>query len=194
MQQQYVDYLNLEYVLTRAYNLLAGFDYGSALPHWGVTLVQTLFVIGMFFSLVFLILIVYTQIKLLLVEHAGFHVTEAHEWHEEDTAPAPVGNTRFERIYELSAGTNESDWRRAILEADIMLGDALNAQGYTGASVGEQLKIVNPMQVTTVRLAWDAHMVRNSVAHGGEGYVLSQREVRTAIENYKRVLQELGAV
>ena len=189
---QYVDFLNLEYVLVRAYELIVAINVGG-IPQGVLTFVQAIFVVGMFLSLLFLVLIVYFQIRLLQTEHAGFHAAEAHELPEPEVISTGK-NDRWERIAELAASANESDWRRALLEADIMLGDALNAQGYAGATVGEQLKVVNPIQVTTLDLAWKAHKVRNDVAHGGEGYQLTERETRSAIEYYKRVFEELGAI
>ena len=77
---------------------------------------------------------------------------------------------------------------------DVTLGDALAEAGYIGATIGEQLKITNPLQVTNLRLAWDAHMLRNKIAHGGEGFELTVREVQVAIDNYKRVFEELGTI
>ncbi len=191
-----VHYLNLEYLLLRIFEIAGGIqgtvgDFPTALTQ-SITLV---FVVGMVASLLFLILIVYAQIQLLRTEHAGFHAMEAHV-HEHHVAEVETTgkNDRWERVVELAASGNQSDWRRAILEADIMLADALLAQGYTGAGVGEQLKLANPIQLTTLDLAWKAHKVRNEVAHGGESYNLNERDARTAIDYYKRVFEELGAI
>lgn len=186
---------NIEYLLLRAYDFLIGFHFGSAVPAWTLGTIQALWITGMVLTLIFVVLLVYAQIKLLVTEHEGFHGKEAeHHEHSEEAHPAEPKNSRFERIMELAAGPSEGDWRRAILEADIMLGDALAAAGYEGASVGEQLKMTNPIQLTTLDLAWKAHKIRNDVAHGGESYQLTEREVRVAIDYYRRVFEELGAI
>lgn len=194
--QSGVDYLNLEYLLVRLFDIVGAMhaavgSFPSALVH----VLTAIFVIGMFSSLVFLILIVYAQIKLLEVEHAGFHAMEAHvhETHEPEVESTGK-NDRWERVVELAASGNQSDWRRAILEADIMLGDALARAGYEGAGVGDQLKMANPIQLTTLDLAWKAHKVRNEVAHGGESYALGERDKSVAIDYYKRVFEELGEI
>ena len=194
--QSNVDYLNLEYILLRAYDLIAHFRFvidGS--PTWFPALVTYVVVIGMAAALLMLILAVYAQIRLLQIEHAGFHALEqrAQEHHDEEVESTGK-NERWEHIVALASSANQSDWRRAILEADIMLGDVLTQAGYVGTSVGEQLKITNPLQVTTVRLAWDAHMVRNKIAHSGESLQLEARDVQTAINNYKRVFEEFAAI
>ena len=190
-----VDYLNLEYLLVRVYEFIAGLELTSPdLPAIFTTSVTTIVVVGMSLSLIFLIILVYAQIRLLQVEHAGFHAKEehAHEVHAaevEHTGRDP----RWDEVVGLAASSNESDRRRAILEADILLGDALNKAGYTGAGVGEQLKMANPIQLTTLDLAWRAHKVRNDIAHQ-PGYKLEDRDARATIDFYKRVLEELGAI
>lgn len=191
-----VNYLNLEYFLVRTYDFFASFQVGfAAVLGWIVGTATTVMVLGMGLSLVLLVLIVYAYIKLLEVEHGGFHAKEhrEHEVHEAEVE-STHGNERWEHIVALAASANQGDWRRAILEADIMLGDVLAQQGYSGAGVGEQLKMANPIQMTTLDLAWKAHKVRNEVAHGGESYALSERDARMAIDYYKRVFEEFGAI
>ena len=194
--QNGVDYLNLEYILLRAYDLIAHFRFvvdGS--PTWFPAFITYVVVIGMATAFLMLVFAVYAQIRLLQVEHAGFHALEekAREHHDEEVESTGK-NERWEHIVALASSANQSDWRRAILEADIMLGDVLMQAGYVGTSVGEQLKITNPLQVTTVRLAWDAHMLRNKIAHSGESLQLEVRDVQTAINNYKRVFEEFAAI
>ena len=48
--------------------------------------------------------------------------------------------------------------------------------------------------MTTLDLAWKAHIVRNDIAHQGESYELNVRDTQTTIDYYKRVFEELGAI
>jgi hypothetical protein len=191
-----VDFLNLEYIIVA---LARGFEGGAAFvaawPEWLLELVQSVMAIGAVATFVLLILIVYVQIRLHQVEHEGFHLLEerAHVRSEPELESRP-GNERWERIVELANGTSQGDWRRAILEADIMLGAVLTEIGYPGTSVGEQLRHANPIQMTTLDLAWKAHKVRNEVAHQGENMQLDERDVRATVDYYKRVFEELGAI
>lgn len=192
-----VDYLNVEYFLARSYEYMANLHFGwGDIPGWVGSLITFIMVFGMVASAILLVLVVYAQIRLMQVEHAGFHKLEEQDAHDEARAqPESAGtNDRWERIVTLANGTNAGDWRRAILEADIMLGDALAKAGYTGPTIGDQLKMANPIQVTTLDLAWKAHKVRNEVAHQGERYPLSERDVRATIDYYKRVFEELGEI
>ena len=193
---QQVNYLNLEYLLVRLHDIVQSIQTAVGDVPTDITVFITgVFIFGMFSSLILLVLIVYAQILLIHTEHAGFHAMEerAHEHHDAEVESTGK-NDRWERIVELASSGNQSDWRRAILEADIMLGDLLAAEGYTGAGVGEQLKMANPIQMTTLDLAWKAHKVRNDIAHGGEGYNLNERDAKVAVDYYKRVFEELGAI
>ncbi|TSC68525.1 MAG: Uncharacterized protein G01um101456_612, partial [Parcubacteria group bacterium Gr01-1014_56] len=96
--------------------------------------------------------------------------------------------------HELANTPNESDWRLAILESDIMLGDLLLEQGYRGEGIGERLRDANPLQFNTLDLAWQAHKVRNDIAHAGEGFHLSQREANATIDLYRRVFEEFDFI
>jgi Na+-transporting methylmalonyl-CoA/oxaloacetate decarboxylase gamma subunit len=166
------------------------------IPEWIMSLTHTVLVVGMGLSFVLLILVVYAQIRMVQVEHEGFHALEKEE--HEAQARGPEGethaNTRWDAIVALAGSPLESDWRRAILEADIMLSDALNERGFAGPTVGDQLKQANPIQMTTLDIAWRAHKMRNQVAHEGESLALNEREVRGTIDEYKRVFEELGAI
>ena len=191
-----VNYLNLEYLLVRLHDTFLTVQSSAGdIPGDITVFVTGVFILGMAVSLILLILIVYSRIQLLHTEHAGFHEMEmrAHEHHDAEVESTSK-NDRWENIVKLASSANHGDWRRAILEADIMLADVLSAQGYEGAGVGEQLKMANPIQMTTLDLAWKAHKVRNDVAHGGEAYDLNERDARVAIDYYKRVFEELGAI
>ena len=191
-----VNYLNLEYLLVRLHDIALNVQSSSGNgPEGVVAFITAVFVFGMFASLILLILIVYAQIQLLHTEHTGFHEMEARARERHDAeVESTHKNGRWESIVQLASSGNHGDWRRAILEADIMLADVLAWQGYEGAGVGEQLKMANPIQMTTLDLAWKAHKVRNDIAHQGEVYELNERDARVAIDYYKRVFEELGAI
>lgn len=191
-----INYLNVEYLLVRLHDIFRSVQSASGnVPAEVTAFITAVFVFGMVASLIFLILIVYAQIQLLHTEHAGFHEMEVRARERHDAEVESTGkNDRWEHIVSLASSANHGDWRRAILEADIMLSDVLVTQGYEGAGVGEQLKMANPIQMTTLDLAWKAHKVRNDIAHQGEAYELTERDARTTVDYYKRVFEELGTI
>ena len=85
---------------------------------------------------------------------------------------------------------NISDWRQAIIQADIILGDILTKAGYHGAGIGEQLKGATKADFNTLDQAWEAHKIRNQIAHEGSDFSLPQHEAKRVINLYKQVFEE----
>ncbi|MBX4192576.1 hypothetical protein KW798_03770 [Candidatus Parcubacteria bacterium] len=192
--------LNLEYVLLKIYQLFAGVDAGQ-IPGQTLILIERIAWVGMGVSFLFLIGIVYYRVRLGQVEHEGWHKRAEEEvalTQKRDSRKEL--NPRWERVIELANARprldvdSTADWRHAILEADIMLDELLTAQGYRGETMGEKLKDVNPMQFTTLDLAWQAHKVRNAIAHMGEAYPLTERDTHATIDLYRRVFEEFNYI
>lgn len=89
---------------------------------------------------------------------------------------------------------NSNDWRQAILEADVMLDDAISKRGYIGDGVGEKMKQVAKGDINTIDDAWEAHKMRNRIAHEGSNFELNQREARRVVSLYEKVLKELSYI
>ena len=90
----------------------------------------------------------------------------------------------------LSSG-EEPLWRIGILEADNMLADALREKGYAGIDVGEMLQNAN---FRSIHLAWDAHKVRNRIAHEGTQFSLTEREAKRTFSLYEAVFREMKII
>ena len=85
---------------------------------------------------------------------------------------------------------NQNDWRQAVLEADIILGELLTFLGYRGEGIGEQLKRAVKADFLSLDEAWDAHKVRNELAHAGSDYPFSQHDARRVVSLYRKVFEE----
>jgi hypothetical protein len=112
--------------------------------------------------------------------------TAYDEVHEGD----PELAMKWDKILARVESKNESDWRQAIIEADIILGDLLVKMGYKGMTIGEQLDRVAKGDFKTLAQANEAHHVRNRIAHDGSDYPLSQYEARRVINLYREVFEE----
>lgn len=99
-------------------------------------------------------------------------------------------NRRWERVLEHMNSDNQNDWKFAILEADIILDDLLDVMGYRGETVSDKLKRVEPSDFETIEAAWEAHKVRNVIAHEGTDFVVTQREAKRIINLYRVVFEE----
>ena len=85
----------------------------------------------------------------------------------------------------------EAMWRLGIIEADNLLYKVLNEKGYRGETLGDMLKSAH---FNSISQAWDAHKVRNRIAHEGSSYTLTDREARRVFAIYEEVLTELKAI
>jgi hypothetical protein len=143
-------------------------------------------------AIILLVLYVYaaTRYKELLELRAGI-VTERERIYDERYRSNPK-NSRLEDMTNHIASGNPNDWKLAIIEADILLDETLKEKGYTGVSLGERLRGISPTQLQSLDDAWQAHKVRNQVAHGGADFVLTRRLAEETIKQYRRVFTELG--
>ncbi|MDB5260602.1 MAG: hypothetical protein JWN37_833 [Candidatus Nomurabacteria bacterium] len=98
---------------------------------------------------------------------------------------------RYAIIKGYMSSTSEALWRIGILEADNMLLEILKRKGYTGETVSDMLK---ESSFKTVDMAWDAHKIRNRIAHEGSDFELTEREAKRAFNLYESVFRELKAI
>jgi len=99
-------------------------------------------------------------------------------------------NERWEKVEDLMASQSESDWRLGIMEADNMLGDMLEKMGYVGDTIGEKLKGIEAGDFKTLSDAWEAHKVRNQIAHEGVNFHMDKRGADRTIGMFKKVFEE----
>lgn len=124
------------------------------------------------------------------MQASGQPIVTAKNSQTQSAPVQPVSNPRWTQIEKNMQSHNMSEWRIAILEADILLYDMLSQMGYEGTSIGEILKNVDKANFVTLDDAWKAHRVRNIIAHEGANYELSRDEAERTIRLYKRVFDE----
>lgn len=101
---------------------------------------------------------------------------------------------RWQDILKHSESENPSDWRFAIIEADILLDELLDQLRLPGNTIGDKLKAVEPSDFLTLDNAWEAHKARNQIAHQGSNFLLNQHETRRIIALYASVFKEFGLI
>jgi len=84
-----------------------------------------------------------------------------------------------------------SDWKLAIIEADSILDQLIQALGYKGDTMGDRMKNIRPGQFPYLDEAWRVHKVRNFLAHD-PNYELSRQAVLRTIDIYKKIFREFG--
>jgi Na+-transporting methylmalonyl-CoA/oxaloacetate decarboxylase gamma subunit len=193
-----IHFLNLEYFILLIYGFFTGASTSvdpSQLSIQTLEFVTRLAWTGLTIAFLFFIGLLYAITRMREVQKEGWSKREKEDEkrHRQKAAVAPK-SPQWERVIMMANSGVESDWRRAILEADIMLGTILQIRGYRGATIGDMLKEANPIQFTTLDLAWKAHKVRNDIAHGGESFVLTGRETSATIDMYRRVFEEFDYI
>ncbi len=154
-------------------------------------LLSSLQAISAFISLLFIMGIIYASFKAGQIKRAQIIKEKMQEITTKKTVEAKKSeNKKWKKVLEHVSSANPSDWRLAILEADILLGDLLTKLNYKGESIGEQLKSVDRLDFQTLDLAWEAHKIRNGIAHEGSDYVLSPNEAKRVIGLFQEVFTE----
>jgi len=143
-------------------------------------------------ALFFMFVYVYASIGLGKLSEEENAIIRSHEEAFAQKKQVMSQASRFAIMHERVMSENPDDWKLAIIEADIMLDQALKKRGYAGTSLGERLRSVAPSSLQSLNDAWQAHKVRNFIAHAGHEYVLTQREAQDTMKRYERVLTELG--
>jgi hypothetical protein len=186
---------NVEYFYRLLYECLRGkcgasidtSSFSAFLAHLWLIII----VLGYLLAVVALIMIIYALVRLfeLRKKEEEFYGTVI-------VAPEEAGgiNPRWKHIESLIATENPNDWRAAIVEADIMLDDMLTRQGYAGEGVGEKLKNVERSDFQTLEDAWEAHKVRNQIAHEGTNFDLSDVLARRTVARYENVFHEFHLI
>ncbi|MBA3551093.1 hypothetical protein H0W32_02705 [Patescibacteria group bacterium] len=142
-------------------------------------------------SLFFLLGLVYALIKMLEVEK---------KWYKQIYPGNPIPqedhpkNSKWELVLQHISTDNPSDWRLAILEADIILDNLLEQLGYIGDTIGDKLKKAVKADFETLDKAWEAHKIRNAIAHEGQDFTLTQREAERIIGLYQAVFNEFDYI
>jgi hypothetical protein len=187
-----INFLNIEYVFLRITEFFKNFDL-IAILNFIIKVIGWITPFAILIALGLIYVITYSYIRLKQLEKAQekkFHSLRFKEAVSEKGGADPVLNQKWKQVEAHINSANPSDWRLAILEADIMLGDILTKMGYHGTSIGEQLKGVEPSDFLTLQDAWEAHKVRNQVAHQGSDFALNERDAKRIIGLYKKVFSE----
>ncbi len=196
--------LDLEYLLRVIIDLIMGVNLPNSLDTVA-SLYSGIKILGVLASLFFVSIAIYAEMKMHQMhhdEHERLHKLLGHghgehghgethgDGHGAHGTPAAFTNTRWEKIVTDINSKNSGDWRLAILEADIVLDEMLSKMGYHGETLSDKLKAVEPSDFLTLNSAWEAHKIRNAIAHAGSDFLISEREARRVIGLYEAVFKE----
>ena len=110
-----------------------------------------------------------------------------------ESKPEPK-NEKWEKVLKYLNSNNVSDWRLAVIEADVMLDETLRLAGLHGDTVGDMLKSAGKNDFSTLDEAWEAHKIRNAIAHSGTDFQLSEREAKRVAALFEKVFKEFQVI
>lgn len=188
--------LDFNTVFLKMYEVLTFFTSGDVAVWWD-TVRLWLLPFAILISIALLAGIVYAHVRIGQIEEAvQLAQDEGAGEFTIDTRASDVaeGNPRWQHVETLIESPSETDWRAAILEADIMLDELVTKMGYQGESLGEKMKGIEKSDFTSINAAWEAHKVRNHLAHEGSTFILTQREAERVVELYREVFREFEVI
>ena len=144
----------------------------------------------LFLSLLFIAGIIYTALRILEIRRS-----EREKYQSMIVAEEPedggVRRERWQTIIKKMESENISDWKLAIIEADTILDEMVKKMGYPGENLGERLRHIEVSDFTSLQEAWEAHKVRNRIAHdSSDQFILTAREARRVIGLFEKVFRE----
>jgi hypothetical protein len=154
----------------------------------GLALLRIIF---LFFSFLFLALIIYFLIttrwlKLIflqdLIEFLTFKPYQRKK------------TKRWKRkvLSQLETGF-EGEIKLSLLEAELLLNETLEELGYPGQTLAERLKNLSPDVLSNVDQVLEIHKISDNIRHDPT-YKLAPEEARRAISVYERALKDLDAL
>lgn len=188
-------YLNIEHLFLLVFQFLTGQNdtgFNSLLAQRELVLFWDGFKgVSTVVSLILLTGVVYSYIRLSQVRKE--ELDELNSLTEAAVAGEAVEIRRDKRWNQVLQHVNSdspNDWRQAIIEADTILEDIVFRSGYPGETLGEKMRGIEKSDFRTLDEAWEAHKVRNRIAHDGSQFLLSKREALRIIDLYKKVFEE----
>ncbi|MBI4993542.1 hypothetical protein HZC33_01100 [Candidatus Wolfebacteria bacterium] len=101
-----------------------------------------------------------------------------------------VSSKKWKNLLEKIKSGDERDYRLAIIEADSIIDELLIAYDHPGEDMGERLKSLNEYEMENLNGLWQAHKIRNKLAHEAD-LVLPVDEMKKIIGLYHKALEEL---
>ncbi len=103
-------------------------------------------------------------------------------------------NPKWKIVDEHIHSDDPNKWKLAIIEADIILNDLLDSLNLPGDTIGEKLKAVDTSDFRSIEDAWEAHKIRNAIAHEGSEFLINEREAQRVIGLYEKVFSEFEMI
>lgn len=187
-------FLNLEYLFFLVFKAVGGF-LGYV---FSIEFLQDMKLFLTVLIILFIALVLFYLVRLFELQQEGKKKPASHSVKTSSavssSAPSSSRNETWEGIRSKLLSDNQSDWRLAIIEADIYMDKLLDDKGYHGDTTSDKLKQIATGDLGSLQVAWEAHKVRNRIAHDGAAFTLTQPEARRVLSYFEIVFRDLGAI
>ncbi len=100
---------------------------------------------------------------------------------------------RWDSIVNKIKTSGPQGYAMAIIEADILLEETMGRLGFLGKNLAERLRSLAPGELPVLNDIWEAHKLRNSIAHE-PNFRPSHEETMKSLGAYRKALEELSAI
>ncbi len=189
-----ITFLNLEYFFVQVLDFFSNFgDFGRVGGYEDlVAILKIIAAVLVVLSFIFISLLIIRIQELRKEESEMLEVVSYDTIGEAELEPRYY--RRWQRVLEDVHSDNESLWRAAIIEADSILESLTQEMNIEGDTLGERLKNVDISDFLSLDNAWEAHKVRNEIAHDGAEMMLSHQKAKNTIRNYEIVFNEFNVI
>ena len=140
-----------------------------------------------------LIGIVYVFSESIKFRHAHLIGAHAHTASPEPRPEAAMFALEWSSIYSRLETATDADAALIIIDADALADRILKELGLPGETMGERLKALGEQKFKEIDALWDAHKIRNQIAHEGARNI-TYSDAAYALAKYEKALKELGVI
>lgn len=97
---------------------------------------------------------------------------------------------KWSKIKEKLASGNVSQYKVAILEADVVIDKVLSDMGFGGKNVSERLEKIKPVQLYNYEEIKRAHLVRNRIIHEAD-FEVDKKQAEEILDIFESLLKHL---
>ncbi|MBI2023060.1 hypothetical protein HYT01_00660 [Candidatus Giovannonibacteria bacterium] len=165
-------------------NLISGFDVSPIIFWWKF--------LASLVSLAAFLGIIYCAIKINEIGVKIRQTAGGEESMNDTLMPSGLEKSKaeWEAILQKGVSDDENERKFAIISADSLLDKIFKMAGYAGENLGERLKQIERGDIINLDGLWEAHKVRNLIAHE-TSFRLSKEEALRVLTLYGKVLREL---
>ena len=98
---------------------------------------------------------------------------------------------KWERIKKRTASGTEADYKLAIIDADDLLAEVLDARGYEGKDFKETIEKASRLLSSISGDILAAHEVRNSIVYSPD-YKISTEQAKKILDTYESAVKNVG--